>query len=72
MPSARKAFLKALGVKVGDRGVNVSTDDPGMENKLLNRLEGRDLNTQMKEFYTAYSKVSESLGKDRAHVKAGC
>ncbi|KAJ0162163.1 Phototropin-1A, partial [Colletotrichum tanaceti] len=60
-PSARKAFLKALGVKVdGDdaaRGLTTSTViDPGMESKLLHQLEGRDLNTQMKEFYTAYSK----------------
>ncbi|OHF02562.1 hypothetical protein CORC01_02257 [Colletotrichum orchidophilum] len=56
-PSARKAFLKALGVKVnGDHAPNGIAVDPGMESKLLHKLEGRDLNAQMKEFYTAYSK----------------
>ncbi|KAK1584904.1 uncharacterized protein LY79DRAFT_610923 [Colletotrichum navitas] len=55
-PSARRAFLKALGVKVDDSAPNNSAIDPGMESKLLHKLEGRDLNYQMKEFYTAYSK----------------
>ncbi|KAK1994596.1 hypothetical protein LX36DRAFT_613917 [Colletotrichum falcatum] len=55
-PSARKAFLKALGVKVDDHGPSSPAADPGMEGKLLHKLEGRDLNSQMKEFYTAYSK----------------
>ncbi|KAK1979886.1 hypothetical protein LZ30DRAFT_724870 [Colletotrichum cereale] len=55
-PSARKMFLKALGVKVDDNGPNSSVIDPGMESKLLHKLEGRDLDSQMKEFYTAYSK----------------
>ena len=30
---------------------------PGMENTLLDRLERMNLQTQMDEFYTAYSKV---------------
>ncbi|KXH35331.1 Aureochrome1 [Colletotrichum simmondsii] len=56
-PSARKAFLKALGMKVSDDHVpNGIAADPGMESKLLHKLEGRDLSAQMKEFYTAYSK----------------
>ncbi|EFQ30195.1 hypothetical protein CGRA01v4_00421 [Colletotrichum graminicola] len=55
-PSARRAFLKALGVKVDDSVPSNSAIDPGMEGKLLHKLEGRDLNYQMKEFYTAYSK----------------
>ncbi|TQN66744.1 Blue-light-activated protein [Colletotrichum shisoi] len=57
-PSARKAFLKVLGVKVDDAHALTTSSviDPGMESKLLHQLEGRDLNTQMKEFYTAYSK----------------
>ncbi|KAK6223596.1 Aureochrome1 [Colletotrichum tabaci] len=57
-PSARKAFLKALGVKVDDAHALTTSSviDPGIESKLLHQLEGRDLNTQMKEFYTAYSK----------------
>ncbi|KAK2044222.1 hypothetical protein LZ31DRAFT_619609 [Colletotrichum somersetense] len=55
-PSARKAFLKALGVKVDDNGPSNAAIDPGMESKLLHKLEGRDLDSQMKEFYTAYSK----------------
>ncbi|KAJ3943600.1 uncharacterized protein N0V96_006528 [Colletotrichum fioriniae] len=56
-PSARKAFLKALGMKVSDdHAPNGIAADPGMESKLLHKLEGRDLSAQMKEFYTAYSK----------------
>ncbi|KAK2009740.1 hypothetical protein LZ32DRAFT_564169 [Colletotrichum eremochloae] len=55
-PSARRAFLKALRVKVDDNGPINSAIDPGMESKLLHKLEGKDLNSQMKEFYTAYSK----------------
>ncbi|KAF9876405.1 blue light receptor [Colletotrichum karsti] len=56
VPSARKAFLKALGVRVDDHGPNGVAADAGMENKLLQRMEGQGLNAQMKEFYTAYSK----------------
>ncbi|KZL79721.1 blue light receptor [Colletotrichum incanum] len=59
VPSARKAFLKALGVKFDGHGPNASAIDPGMESKLLHKLEGRDLSTQMKEFHTAYSKASK-------------
>ncbi|KAF6813814.1 Aureochrome1 [Colletotrichum sojae] len=56
VPSARKAFLKALGVKMDDDPLTGATLDPGMESKLLHRMEGQGLNAQMKEFYTAYSK----------------
>ncbi|KAI8293938.1 hypothetical protein K4K59_005407 [Colletotrichum sp. SAR11_240] len=57
MPSARKAFLKALGVRVdSNNGPTTVTAEAGMENKLLHRMEGQSLNAQMKEFYTAYSK----------------
>lgn len=49
-------------MKVSDDHVpNGIAADPGMESKLLHKLEGRDLSAQMKEFYTAYSKVSYSL-----------
>lgn len=58
VPSARKAFLKALGVKMDEDPLHGATLDPGMESKLLHRMEGQGLNAQMKEFYTAYSKVS--------------
>ncbi|OLN86170.1 Blue-light-activated histidine kinase 1-like protein 4 [Colletotrichum chlorophyti] len=57
LPSARKAFLKALGMRVEDQHPYVNVVDPGMESKLLPRLEGQDLDAQKKEFYTAYSKV---------------
>ncbi|KAL0941675.1 blue light receptor [Colletotrichum truncatum] len=56
LPSARKAFLKVLGVRTDSYGQNGVSNDPGMENKLLHRMEGQTLNAQMKEFYTAYSK----------------
>ncbi|KAJ4999247.1 Phototropin-1A [Colletotrichum sp. SAR 10_66] len=57
MPSARKAFLKALGVRVDSNNAPTTvTAEAGMENKLLHRMEGQSLNAQMKEFYTAYSK----------------
>ncbi|GJC96716.1 aureochrome1 [Colletotrichum higginsianum] len=41
-PSARKAFLKALGVKVDDAHALTTSSviDPGMESKLLHQLEG--------------------------------
>lgn len=59
-PSARKTILKALGVRQNGHNVHVPQMDAGMENGVLGRMEGQDLNAQMKEFYTAYSKVSSS------------
>lgn len=56
-PSARRTFLKALGVRHEDH-TPLQTGDAGMENGVLGRMEGLDLSSQMKEFYTAYSKVS--------------
>lgn len=55
-PSARKTILKALGVRQNGHNVHVPQMDAGMENGVLGRMEGQDLNAQMKEFYTAYSK----------------
>lgn len=56
-PSARRALLKAFGVRIEEQVV-APTGDAGMEDGVLNRMEGQDLSSQMKEFYTAYSKVS--------------
>lgn len=56
-PSARRTFLKALGVRHDDHPP-LPTGDAGMENHVLGRMEGQDLSAQMKEFYTAYSRVS--------------
>ncbi|KAJ4389525.1 hypothetical protein N0V93_006995 [Gnomoniopsis smithogilvyi] len=53
--SARRALLKAFGVRVEEHAV-MPTGDAGMEDGVLNRMEGQDLSSQMKEFYTAYSK----------------
>lgn len=55
-PSARRTLLKALGVR-HDEHPPLPTGDTGMENGVLGRMEGQDLSSQMKEFYTAYSKV---------------
>ncbi|KAI3394903.1 hypothetical protein diail_2074 [Diaporthe ilicicola] len=55
-PSARKTILKALGVRQNGSNVHIPQMDAGMENGVLGRMEGQDLNSQMKEFYTAYSK----------------
>ena len=57
-PSARKTILKALGVRQNGHNAHIPQMDAGMENGVLGRMEGQDLNSQMKEFYTAYSKVS--------------
>lgn len=58
-PSARRTFLKALGVRHDHSNIPpMPTGDTGMENSILGRMEGQDLTAQMKEFYTAYSKVS--------------
>lgn len=53
-PSARKAFLKAFGKRV--EGARLQPGPSGMEQGVLNRMEGQQLDAQMKEFYTAYSK----------------
>ncbi|ORY57508.1 uncharacterized protein BCR38DRAFT_354455 [Pseudomassariella vexata] len=55
LPSARKALLRAFGVRINDPRTMVLSD-VGMEDKVLNRMEGQDFKTQLKEFYTAYSK----------------
>ncbi|POS75652.1 hypothetical protein DHEL01_v205950 [Diaporthe helianthi] len=54
--SARKTILKALGMRQNEHYAHTPQMDAGMENGLLGRMEGQDLNSQMKEFYTAYSK----------------
>lgn len=51
----KKGFLKAFGTRTENTPISPSA---GMEQKLLNRIEGRDLQEQMNEFYSAYSKVS--------------
>ncbi|KAK7987361.1 MFS general substrate transporter [Apiospora arundinis] len=53
MPSARKALLKAFGVRVDEAR---TLADLGMEDEVLGRMEGQELGAQMKEFRTAYSK----------------
>ncbi|KAK7908843.1 hypothetical protein PG985_016146 [Apiospora marii] len=53
MPSARKALLKAFGVRVDEAR---TLGESGMEDQVLGRMEGQDLRDQMKEFRTAYSK----------------
>lgn len=53
MPSARKALLKAFGVRVDEAR---TLGESGMENQVLGRMEGQELSDQMKEFRTAYSK----------------
>lgn len=59
-PSARKTFLKSLGLMRGEGHLPPlpANMDAGMEENVLDRMEGRDLSTQMKEFYTAYSRVN--------------
>lgn len=59
--SARKTILKALGVRQNGHNAHIPQIDAGMENGVLGRMEGQDLNSQMKEFYTAYSKVSNQV-----------
>jgi hypothetical protein len=55
---ARRALLRAFGVKVADDRHQTPGADTGMESAVLSRMEGQDLAAQMREFYTAYSKVS--------------
>ncbi|KAL8415540.1 hypothetical protein RB596_006226 [Gaeumannomyces avenae] len=66
--SARRALLRALGVRLGSgsgRRAPVEESNPlpavektetGMEQQVLERMEGQELDAQKKEFYTAYSK----------------
>ncbi|KAF3760387.1 hypothetical protein M406DRAFT_269000 [Cryphonectria parasitica EP155] len=54
-PSARRALLKALGVRQAEQAP-VIAGDAGMENGVLERMQGQGLSSQMKEFYSAYSK----------------
>ncbi|KAK8124292.1 uncharacterized protein PG998_000051 [Apiospora kogelbergensis] len=53
MPSARKALLKAFGVRVDEAR---TLAELGMEDEVLGRMEGQELGAQMREFRTAYSK----------------
>lgn len=72
-PSARKTILKALGVRQNGHNVHVPQMDAGMENGVLGRMEGQDLNSQMKEFYTAYSKVSSpAIGRTASCPRQVC
>lgn len=59
-PSARRTLLRAFGVVRPDDPIAVSRVpvDTGMEEGLLGRMQGQELTAQMKEFYTAYSRVS--------------
>ena len=68
-PFTKKGILKAFGMR-GDtnRGTPI-LPEAGMEKGLLNKIEGRDLDAQMKEFYTAYSKVSLSTSSSMQVVK---
>ncbi|KAL8294499.1 hypothetical protein RB597_007817 [Gaeumannomyces tritici] len=66
--SARRALLRALGVRLGSGSGRrapveesnplpaVETTEAGMEQQVLERMEGQELDAQKKEFYTAYSK----------------
>lgn len=67
-PSARRALLKAFGVRLEEQTVT-PTGDAGMEDGVLNRMEGQNLSSQMKEFYTAYSKVSTSHARGVAYTQ---
>lgn len=53
LPSARKALMKAFGVRAEEPNV---LDNSGMEQEVLGRMEGQNLDGQFREFYTAYSK----------------
>ena len=53
----RKGFFKAFSQKE----TPFVPDEVGMEQSLIHRLEGADLQEQMKEFYTAYSKVRDKV-----------
>ncbi|KAL8388863.1 hypothetical protein RB595_008985 [Gaeumannomyces hyphopodioides] len=66
--SARRVLLKVLGVRLGGGNGHratieeskpppvAETAEVGMEQQVLDRMEGQELDAQKKEFYTAYSK----------------
>ena len=56
--SLPRTLMKAFGLLNGDSKTasHSAGYDTGMEKDVLGRMEGHDLPTQMKEFYTAYSK----------------
>lgn len=58
-PSARRTLLRAFGVVRQDDPVPspLGLTDTGMEDGVLGRMQGQDLTGQMKEFYSAYSRV---------------
>ncbi|TLD08348.1 uncharacterized protein PgNI_07300 [Pyricularia grisea] len=72
--SARKVLLKAFGVRTQDENDSSvqavpAMADAGMGKKLLSKMEGQDIGTQMREFYSAYSKyiVVDATFKIRFH-----
>lgn len=54
LPTARKALLKAFGMGVDE--AKGPAGPSGMEQDVLGRMDGQNLDTQLEEFYTAYSK----------------
>ncbi|KLU84445.1 hypothetical protein MAPG_03487 [Magnaporthiopsis poae ATCC 64411] len=68
--STRRSLLKVLGVRLGSSNGHTAATveeehkptpvienvEAGMEQKVLERMEGQELDAQKKEFYTAYSK----------------
>ncbi|TLD18069.1 hypothetical protein PspLS_10536 [Pyricularia sp. CBS 133598] len=72
--SARKVLLKAFGVRTQDEN-DLSVQavpamaNAGMGKKLLSKMEGQDIGTQMREFYSSYSKyiVVDAAFKIRFH-----
>ncbi|KAH8845426.1 hypothetical protein MCOR27_001062 [Pyricularia oryzae] len=72
--SARKVLLKAFGVRTQDENEPSAQAVPamavaGMGKKLLSKMEGQDIGTQMREFYSSYSKylVVDATFKIRFH-----
>ena len=51
----KSGFLGAFRSR--EQNNNMNSREAGMEQDLLNKIEGRDLKAQMNAFYTAYSKV---------------
>ncbi|KAI1855501.1 hypothetical protein JX266_000366 [Neoarthrinium moseri] len=52
-----KSLLKTLGIHVDEQEPPLPVPgETGMEQKVLDRMEGHDLRTQIREFYSAYSK----------------
>lgn len=58
LPSARRALLKAFGMRVDPpKGGGAAVQGAaGMEREVLGRMEGQTSEGQVREFYTAYSK----------------